>query len=77
MYAVVVRGQAQDGKMEDLKNFIKNEAIPSLEVEGMISIGFCNPEENVNLGMVSLPIRRQLIALEKLEMRILQNYRIY
>ena len=24
---VVVRGQAQDGKMEDLKNFIKNEAI--------------------------------------------------
>ena len=29
MYAVVVRGQAQDGKMEDLKNFIKNEAIPS------------------------------------------------
>ena len=54
MYAVVVRGQAQDGKMEDLKNFIKNEAIPSLEVEGMISIGFCNPEENVNLGMVFL-----------------------
>ena len=47
MYAVVVRGQSQDGKMEDLKEFIKNEAIPSLEVDGMISIGFCNPEENV------------------------------
>jgi len=54
MYAVVVRGQAQDGKMEDLKEFIKNEAIPSLEVEGMISIGFCNPKENVNLGMAFL-----------------------
>ena len=54
MHAVVVRGQAQDGKMEDLKNFIKNEAILSLEVEGMISIGFCNPEENVNLGMAFL-----------------------
>ena len=24
MYAVVVRGKAQDGKMEDLNNFIKN-----------------------------------------------------
>ena len=54
MYAVVVRGQSQDGKMEDLKEFIKNEAIPSLEVDGMISIGFCNPEENVNLGMAFL-----------------------
>ena len=36
MYAVVVRGQAQDGKMEDLKEFIKNEAIPSLEVDSNV-----------------------------------------
>ena len=54
MYAVTVRGQANDGRMEDLKNHIVNNAIPNLDVPGMISIGFCNPMENINLGMAFL-----------------------
>ena len=54
MYAVTVRGQANEGRMEDLKNHIVNNAIPNLDVPGMISIGFCNPMENINLGMAFL-----------------------
>ncbi len=40
MYAVSLRAQIKDGRIDELKEFIKNSALPTLEVPGMISIGF-------------------------------------
>ena len=54
MYAVTLRAQTKDGRMDELKEFIKSKALPSLEVPGIISIGFLNPELNTNLGMAFL-----------------------
>ena len=54
MYAVTLRAQTKDGRMDELKEFIKSKALPNLEVPGIISIGFFNPELNSNLGMVFL-----------------------
>ncbi len=54
MYAVTLRAQTKDGRMDELKDFIKSKALPSLEVPGIISIGFLNPELNTNLGMAFL-----------------------
>jgi quinol monooxygenase YgiN len=51
MYAVSLRAQIKDGRIDELKEFIKNSALPTLEVPGMISIGFFNPDANTNLGM--------------------------
>ena len=39
MYAVSLRAQIKDGRIDELKEFIKNNALPTLEVPGMISIG--------------------------------------
>ena len=46
--------QIKDGRIDELKAFIKNSALPTLEVPGMISIGFFNPDANTNLGMAFL-----------------------
>ena len=54
MYAVSLRAQIKDGRIDELKEFIKNSALPTLEVPGMISIGFFNPDANTNLGMAFL-----------------------
>ena len=54
MYAVSLRAQIKDGRIDELKEFIKNNALPTLEVPGMISIGFFNPDANTNLGMAFL-----------------------
>ena len=54
MYAVSLRAQIKDGRIDELKAFIKNSALPTLEVPGMISIGFFNPDANTNLGMAFL-----------------------
>ena len=54
MYAVSIRAQIKDGRIEELKEFIKNDALPRLEVPGMISIGFFSPDSNINLGMAFL-----------------------
>ena len=67
MYAVSLRAQIKDGRIDELKAFIKNSALPTLEVPGMISIGFfnpsyvesinficLNPDANTNLGMAFL-----------------------
>ena len=54
MYAVSLRAEIKDGRIGELKEFIKNNALPSLEVPGMISIGFFNPDSNSNLGMAFL-----------------------
>ena len=51
MYAVSIRAQIKDGRIEELKEFIKNDALPRLEVPGMISIGFFSPDSNINLGL--------------------------
>ena len=49
MYAVSLRAQIKDGRIDELKEFIKNSALPTLEVPGMISIGFFNPDANTCL----------------------------
>ena len=38
MYAVSQRAQIKDGRIDELKEFIKNSALPTLEVPGMISL---------------------------------------
>ena len=48
MYAVSIRAQIKDGRIEDLKEFIKNDDLPRLEVPGMISIAFISPDTNIN-----------------------------
>ena len=54
MYAVSIRAQIKEGRIEELKDFIKSDALPRLEVPGMISIGFFSPDPNINLGMAFL-----------------------
>ena len=44
MYAVSIRAQIKEGRIEELKDFIKSDALPRLEVPGMISIGFFSPD---------------------------------
>ena len=54
MYAVSIRAQIKEGRIEELKDFIKSDALPRLEVPGMISIGFFSPDPNIHLGMAFL-----------------------
>ena len=71
MYAVSLRAQIKDGRIDELKEFIKNSALPTLEVPGMISIGFFNPDANTNLGMAFLTNKEAADILLKNEIKTL------